>query len=226
MIEEIINEPYYQNKLLDIAYTIKHLDNVEIYIDGSLKDLKKDICSMGIEWFIVNLEINNIKFHASLSSFPSSTKVETYILLTALIVCPINSIVDVYLNSANTINTFNKLFIEQSINNTQILKLPNCWGWKTIEYIIQNLHLDVRLHKVKAYSNNKLNDKADKLAKEGASCSTLIIIISNNVPIHLKFNNNILDLPIYKFWKNYYNAKYFDQFLVLKRNINYKDLIQ
>ena len=46
MIEEIINEPHYQNKLLDIAYTIKYLNNVKIYTDGSLKDLKKDTCSI------------------------------------------------------------------------------------------------------------------------------------------------------------------------------------
>ena len=112
MIEEIINEPYYQEKLLEITNTVKHLNNVDIYTDGSLKDLKNNTCSMGIGWFIANLEIHNTKFHASLSSFPSLTKAEIFALLTALIVCPTNSTVDIYLDSANTINTFNKLFIE------------------------------------------------------------------------------------------------------------------
>ena len=42
------------------------------------------------------------------------------------------------------------------------------------------------------------------------------------MPIHLAYNNYTVAKPICKFWKEYFNAKYFCQFLNLYKNIECK----
>ena len=49
LINNIIIEPQYQTYLQNILNNIKHLTHIDIYTDGSLIDLGKPICKMGIE---------------------------------------------------------------------------------------------------------------------------------------------------------------------------------
>ena len=224
LIDQIIKEQQHQTTLKLITKNIEYNQYLEIYTDGSLISPLTPSCKMGIGWFVANINQQRVQFQASLKHFPSSTKAEIVAVLTALITCPPNSQVDLYLDSANTINTFTKVIIDESLTHKQILKITNCWIWLNIKYIIDTLQLKIHLHKVKAHSNNKLNDLADTLAKQGTSCLELNINIQQNIAIYLSLEDKILETPIHKFWKEYNNAKNFSHFLNLKRNEDYKQL--
>ena len=224
LIDQLIKEHQYQVILKQIAENVKENHYLEIYTDGSLKNLLKSSCTMGIGWFIANTEIHQQKFQASIKTFPSSTKAEIYAVLTALIICPENSRVNIYLDSQNTINNFNKIIIENSLTNKQILKIPNCWIWLTIKEIIDTLQLQVQLNKVKAHSKNELNDLADLLAKEGTLYPELNINTHQNIAIYLSLEDKLMEKPTHIFWKEYNNAKNFSHFLNLKRNEDYKTI--
>jgi len=211
---------------MNITTNINHLKDIDIYTDGSLLDLGKSSCKMGIGWFIANNNTQKQQFQASIERFPSSTKAEIIAVLTALLVCPKQSNVNIFLDSLSTINTFTKIFKDYRLTHARRLKLPNCWEWVIIEQIITKLELNIVLHKIKGHSNNKQNDLADKLAKEGRSKPTLNINIQTIIPIGLFYKGYLLDKPICVFWKEYFNAKYFCKFLNLQRNIETKNLTQ
>ena len=160
-------------------------------------DIKKPTCKIGIGWFLANTDLQVEQFTASTSKYPSSTKAEIFALLTALLVCPKNSQVNIYIDSNNTINRFNKIISNDVLTYTQLLKLPNYEVWLNIKHIVENLLLRVQLHKVKAHSNDKLNDKADMLAKQGTTCQELTI--NTSTAISLEDNKISIEQPINKY---------------------------
>ena len=62
LINNIIKETQHQTHLQNIANNIKHLTHIDIYTDGSLIDLGKPTCKIGIGWFIANTNTNREKF--------------------------------------------------------------------------------------------------------------------------------------------------------------------
>ena len=115
------------------------------------------------------------KFNAKTKSWPSSTRAEIIAILITLLVVKKHSVVNIYTDSKNTISTFNSYKTKFS-NYRSYIKLDNQIVWELIFKVIEMLDLKVIMHKVKAHSNNKWNDRADEEANEGRDKDTLLLI--------------------------------------------------
>ncbi|PKY29581.1 hypothetical protein RhiirB3_391921 [Rhizophagus irregularis] len=149
---------------------------------------------MGYEWTTSNLTDVNITHNGSLEFFPSSTKAETMAILTALIVSPQNSSINIYTDSQAAIDTFHKSSNLISISLRRFNKINNNILWSTVHYIIDKLNLHITLYKVKAHSNNTFNDIADAQAKVGRLHQTPTSINHRHLPsqmITIMWNNEI-----------------------------------
>ncbi|PKK62541.1 hypothetical protein RhiirC2_790232 [Rhizophagus irregularis] len=93
--------------------------------------------------------------------------------------------------------------------------MNNCILWNALKHIIDKLNLQVNFIKVKAHSNNNLNDAADLLAKDGrTSPEHFNINVSHlpNQPCHLKFNDDIIiDRNIRKSINRIINFQYMER---------------
>ena len=154
--------------LNNIKTDISHLQSITFYTDGSmnpsLPNNFNNPCPMGFAWIMLDQNNSNAThtFHASTSLFPSSTKAECFAILTALLVSPPHSTINIYTDSLNCINTFNTFSRSSPRKN---LKINNFLIWHAIFSILNNHSLNVQLYKVKAHSGNIHNDLADELAK-------------------------------------------------------------
>ncbi|GBB95631.1 hypothetical protein RclHR1_02580014 [Rhizophagus clarus] len=128
--------------------------------------------------------ISNVQFYASSKFFPSSTKGECLAILTALIICPPNSKIDIFTDSKSAICTFTTA-IQNYLLARRFNKINNYHIWVAIKHIIQSLHLSVNLTKVKAHSGNEFNDAADLLAKCGNISNKWININYKAIPINI-----------------------------------------
>src|SRR6266513_3103346 len=140
--------------------------NYIFYTDGLLKKYE-DRVDMGIGWIKIENEIEIHKFNAKTKGWPSSTRAEIIAILTTLLVVKKHSVVNIYTDSKNTISIFNSYKAKFS-NYKSYVKLDNQIVWELI--------LKVIMHKVKAHSNNKWNDRADEEANEGRDKDTLLLI--------------------------------------------------
>ncbi len=107
---------------------------------------------MGIGW--VNANQEDVCFSASAILWPSSTKAEMLACLSALIVSAPNAQVTIFTDSAATIAGFVNLktFMQLSVRKRE--KTPNFQIWMTIDYIIRELDLKVKMVKMKAHSGD------------------------------------------------------------------------
>lgn len=130
--------------------------SLEFYTDGSLVHFST--CSiMEYGWIFSTDPLLDIKYTGSAIYWASSIKAEILAILTSLIVCPPNSRVANFTDSACAIATFNHLFnIKLTLRHLQ--NINNVLLWQAIKYVITCLHLDVTLHKVKVHSGNLYND--------------------------------------------------------------------
>ncbi|PKK59906.1 hypothetical protein RhiirC2_789883 [Rhizophagus irregularis] len=103
----------------------------------------------GFGWLQTNPSSPQLTFNGSTIIFPSSFKSESLAILTILLVLPFHAICHIYTDSQNCIDIFN-----------QKLLLPTI----------------IHLVKVKGHSNNKGNDQADALAKEGSKSDNPILV--------------------------------------------------
>ena len=103
----------------------------------------------------------------------SSTKAEILAILTALIVMTPFSTIEIYTDSANAISQFEKY--KKELSQRKKMKFNQHVMWEQILNMIQRFNLKVILFKVKAHNNDKNNDRADFLAKEGINDSYILI---------------------------------------------------
>jgi ribonuclease HI/exonuclease III len=159
--------PLTSDSLVNITNSLQYLPNLTFYIDGSLKrNFDDNTAIMGFGWLITEPQECLINFNGNTTGFASSTRAEIFGLLTALVVCPIDSIVTIYTDSMNLIHTFQKIQ-NDNLTTRRFAKLNNHLLWHFIKRLLNLLHLQVTLIKVKAHSGDILNDTADRLAKEG-----------------------------------------------------------
>ncbi|PKY32258.1 hypothetical protein RhiirB3_491297, partial [Rhizophagus irregularis] len=157
--------------LLEIAKQFLLRKKFIFYTDGSFSPIDVDSSTqtqMGFAW----IEITDItpnsglpppSYKGALSFNPSSTKAEVYALLTAIIAVPDDSELDIFTDSQNVIHTFH-VVTNKLTSTRRTLKCNNHLAWRLIDTLITKKSLIVRLHKVKAHSNNFWNDMADSLA--------------------------------------------------------------
>ncbi|GBB94208.1 hypothetical protein RclHR1_02310014 [Rhizophagus clarus] len=176
-----LHYPYY------IADLRPKYTTIEIYTDGACNVEQRQDITMGIGWLVTQPSTPSpITFSGSCKHFPSSTKAEAYAICTALLICPPRSTVNIYTDSLCCINTFHTITKRLTTPRRQ-LKIPNHNIWFIIAKIIAVNSLIVHLHKVKAHSGNRYNDKADILAKAGFTSTHLIEINQKHLPNNIQF---------------------------------------
>jgi hypothetical protein len=105
LLKKILQESTSQiNLLLELSHCFSNQDELTFYTDGSLIGLQTSSCRMGYGWIEPNL---NVTFKGSCILNPSSTKSESYAILTVLLTVPNNSSVHIHTDSQNCIHNFN-----------------------------------------------------------------------------------------------------------------------
>ena len=145
-------------------------------------------------------------------------------ILTVLLVANNRSKIDIYTDSKNTITNFNSYKVKSN-NYRSYIKLDNQIVWELIFKLIQMLDLNVTIHKVKAHSNDKWNDRADEEANRGRENDSLILIKNSysKYRYQLQYYNNDIDMnprPFIKKMNNIYIQKEFDN---LNRNNEFQN---
>ena len=185
------------SRLNHIRSSIQHTKVLFFHTDGSLQPsntIPEDRNTyMGLAWILSTTCNDNptFNFNASTKFFASSTRAESFAILTALIICPKESTVNIYTDSLNAIRTYDNFLITSSRKN---LKKNNMLVWHTIHHIVNTLNLKVRLHKIKAHTGIIFNDMADNLAKEASG--------SRNLAIEVNRHNRLIPITGL-LWSNY-----------------------
>ncbi|EXX70865.1 hypothetical protein RirG_083660 [Rhizophagus irregularis DAOM 197198w] len=211
--------------LLNLVSGLETYTNLEFYTDGLLVR-GDDIPTMGYGWIFTTDMNANITYLGASREWASSTKAKLLAIITALIVCPPNSNITIYTDSNNCINTFNNLR-SPKLTARHFQKINNCTLWNMLKHIILTLKLNVILLKVKAHSEDALNDAANTLAKEGLLSKNYIRFNIQHLktqPCHLEFyDNTIIDRNIQKSIKQIINFQYFEWHLQHKNLHKVKD---
>jgi ribonuclease HI len=158
-------------KLTNLQGLLSALTSLSFYTDGSVRDLLLPTCRMGIGWTLDHTTIK-ADFSASAAINPSSSKAEALAILSVLTVCPANSKVTIYTDSQTCIFNYQKMLTQYRYR--KLLKIKNHDIWKSIMKVMEIRYISLTLLKVKAHSNNLLNDRADQLSKEGSQSTYLL----------------------------------------------------
>ncbi len=159
---------------------------------------------------MVNYEV--VEFSASAILWPSSTKAEMLACLTALMVAPVMIKVTINTDSATTIAGFDKIADFMHLSVCKREKVPNFQIWMTIAHLIDIKNLKTKLVKVKAHSDDQLNDQANKLAKTAAFSAPRLNInylSISGLNLEIACDNLTLKASSRKCIKTIYEARHF-----------------
>ncbi|CAB4387198.1 unnamed protein product [Rhizophagus irregularis] len=210
----------YRNVLIEIANSLMQETDIEIYTDGSMKNVATSEIMMGCA-FVISAPIKK-SFNCGIVNNPSSNKAELMAVILSLMICPKAANVEIYSDSQWVVNTFDDLNfltikdIKRSKVNYKVL-------WLYLFKIIRIYSLKVKITKVKAYGDCDYNKEADKLAKSSAEKN--VLIIKDKLLLH---NGTICwrDMPIERnpilMIKGIKDAQFIDEFLMLYRNKVYR----
>jgi ribonuclease HI len=221
----LINKQRISKKLKE--FLIKKLEDNQqeeekrmiFYTDGSLKKSSISVENqdrMGASWIQVDLNEEKIQDegYVSTENWPSSTKAELLAIWCVLLITPIKKEVKIYTDSEAAICSIKKGKVE--LRNKQWLRQKNYNLIKSIADILRIKQISLDLVKIKGHSSNRWNDKADSLAKKGASELDLERLIIDpplgaNVALYWKeyqvenptreFTKSILDLKNGADWR-------------------------
>ncbi|CAI2166395.1 14622_t:CDS:1 [Funneliformis geosporum] len=123
---------------------------------------------MRIDWICTDLsEFTLCSFNTSITNNPSSSRTELFALISAVIICPLTSSTRIFTDNQVIIQVFDQYIINSVLTTRSKEKIPNYIAWILLHHNIQQLSLTVTLVKIKGYSEDLFNDKADTLAKDG-----------------------------------------------------------
>ncbi|CAB5338006.1 unnamed protein product [Rhizophagus irregularis] len=140
----------YRNALIEIANSLMQETDIEIYTDGSMKNIATNEIMMGCA-FVISAPIKK-SFNCGIADNPSSNKAELMAVILSLMICPKAANVEIYSDSQWVVNIFDDLNfltikdIERSKVNYKVL-------WLCLFKIIRIYSLKVKITKVKAHSD-------------------------------------------------------------------------
>ncbi|EXX65475.1 hypothetical protein RirG_132910 [Rhizophagus irregularis DAOM 197198w] len=191
-----------------------------LYIDGSfLSPPNHPTSSMAYAWtaidpdgFILESHYNNIS-----SIFPSALRSEAFALLHGLDSLPRDSKITVATDCAQLLSLWSLYGDAPFI--PRMLKESNHLLWSSIRTIVLQKNLDVTLIKVPAHADDPLNNHVDALAKAAHTDSHLSSYPSLELlaPCILQFNSLPVDMNIWKFIRDIFDAKSLLTLAVLPR---------
>jgi len=219
LIDRLINSPDIASQLKQAAQALESTNILSFYTDGSLVRSTPINDVMGLGW--VNENNEELRFQASATLWPSSTKAEMLACLTALITSPRHAKVTIHTDSKATIDGFQRLPEVSRLSIRKREKITNYPLWCMISYIIAQLDLEVIMKKVKAHSGDRLNDLADELAKNAVIHSLRLILNLTLIPtlrMIMTCDNLHIEMSSRKCLKHLSHANNFYQFLLLRRS--------
>src|SRR5690349_1181681 len=167
-------------------------EKLVFYTDGSLykaKSKEEGPDRMGIGILQTDLNEQEVieEGYARTQNWPSSTKPELLAIWLAVLATPSKKEIKVFTDSAVAIESIEKE--RKILTNKQWLKLNNYDLIHSIVELVKIKEIHLELEKIKSHSNNRWNDRADRLAKKGASIENCDSIIYNpplrsNVTLH------------------------------------------
>ena len=152
---------------------------LSFYTNGSLLSANTEHMTMGIGWIQSSTSSPNFEFKAKILDWPSSTRAETILILSAIIIYPVNCSIEIFTDSQCCIDTFKRV-TSPIITSRRLEKVQNRSLWHVIRHFINLNSLHVSLKKVKRHSNDFFNNKADILAKQGCSSTSLLALNINH----------------------------------------------
>src|SRR5260364_445880 len=158
--------------------------------------------NLGIGWVISSIDdkIVNIEFSCRFRDWPTSTRAELGAIWTAILAMPHGAEVHIYTDCACAINAIKK---GKKVSRTrEDLKLKNGSVLRAIIECWKKKKLRLHTHKVKSHSGNVMNEKADRLAKKGATDLHLIKVrseLTRTMSVYPQWENSIIDQPLRKF---------------------------
>ena len=168
-------------------------------------------------WIEANSPEND-QFIFQCEDFASSTRAEAIAILAALITAPYKCHVTINTDSITCMQQMDNILHK---DNPIWRKMANQTVWSFIKWIICTKNLTIFMVKVKAHSGDLLNNLTDKLAKGSYKINVPILNISDNFKYQLtmtKWADILIDKPHSEFFKQLFQAQYFNRFLLLRRN--------
>jgi ribonuclease HI len=210
-IKKVITEESARLKLLEVLESNSKDMDLIFYTDGSYrKSTENHRSSLGYGLVQIDSQNRVIRdISGSMQDWFSSTRPELRAILEAVLVSPSKSKVAIFTDSKAAIEAIhNALAIDTT---REWLKSTNSSILIAIKEAIQSKNLLFSLHKVKAHSGNLFNEKADKLAKEGAEANSpkeIVEISTKGLVYHPIWKNSPIESPLRSFIKKITNTIY------------------
>ncbi len=227
LIDQFIDAPVLSLNLKALINSLNQYTDLQFYTDGSLQKDPTFIDSMGLGWICANNEA--LIFSTSTILWSSSIKAEMMAVLTVLLTVLARAKLTIYTDSAATIDGMAKIHNFSKLSVRKREKIPNFPIWMTIAHVMEVLKLTVKMVKIKAHSGDRLNEKADQLAKATAfSTPRLNLNYTKLLGLNLVLacDHLIVEASSRKCIKQLSDAHIFHQYLQLQRNSNIKTLTE
>ncbi|GBB85480.1 hypothetical protein RclHR1_00120034 [Rhizophagus clarus] len=134
---------------------------------------------MGFAWIEISSNSIHTPFQGAMAFQPSSTKAETYAILSALITAPSNAMVTINTDSQNVITNYHQ-FKDPNFSLWKHLKVDTYMFWTLIFKLITSKNPYISIKKIKAHYGNQWNDVADALLKSATNLLPIFLSPANN----------------------------------------------
>src|SRR5437016_2875023 len=227
---DILGLEHYPTTSDQVAHSLNN-DNTptpyQFFTDGSLSNLGTNNIRLGYGWLQLtdNDLIVSEHCNAISSTWPSSTKAELSAILSIIEQLPSGAKVTISLDSQLVIDNIRSIIHTVDRFDKYLLKLPNHHLWAKLRHLIKDNNIILTLIKVKAHSDDDLNNRADVLAKRGALLSLPPIpqdTYSSFIPFKITWNNTLpIDTNLRHFIKDVQHARLHQDFISMNRFTNH-----
>ena len=177
IINDTISSEEYKIQIKDLLKSNKKnntINSYKFYTDRSLNNRGSKEIKMGAAWIQTVGPYSDSVFKTGVDNWPSAARAEATAIATAILTVPQDKKVEIFMDSQNCINNYTYLLTNNpKQTHKRWLKMNNWSIWSTIINTVKKKNIKLTLTKVKAHSNNPLNDKANILAKEASQLPSI-----------------------------------------------------
>jgi len=167
-IEDLVEEEQQRRILLEIHMKLieevsrtERKKNIKIYCDASYKKSES-----ALAWTFCGENDKILEKYACKIKEISNVKIaELLALTTSILVCPSNTSVEVFTDSAYIKKAGDEAILEFNNLTRRSWNKDHIYIWEWIRKFIRKHKIQIKITKIKAHSCNKMNDYVDSLAK-------------------------------------------------------------
>jgi ribonuclease HI len=193
---------------------IRNKNKFTIYTDGTAniktKENSRSKSNMGIGWVQTDEthEWPEEELAVRLEGWQTSTIAELVAIWTAILTIPRGKQIEIYTDSNAAIRNISR-GLEQ-VDKNKILKKKNAIWIMKIKNLIKTKNIQIEFFKVKSHSKDRWNDRADSLAKKGATSKRTIQteeVSCEEIEYCLEWENKHTNIPARLLCKLITNAR-------------------